>query len=136
MSLILADRPAMSGVPYDLASFASDEVLAAAGYRPEMDPAIAHIHAKYRQDSTGAGSAFFLRDLTDLFGRTFDVKFPELKIRQILPVYSGIDAGAEGYRWQQFNRVGTAKLINDYGADLPSAEVVAKEWEKKRKKEK
>ncbi len=106
MSLILAERPAMSGIPYDLSAYVSDEAMARMGYRPDMDPAIERIYSKYRQDSTAAGSAFFLRDLTDLFGRTFDVKFPELKIRQILPVYTGVDAGAEGYRWQQFNRVG------------------------------
>lgn len=80
-----------------------------------------------RYDS--ASVAFFLRDLTDIYSRTFDVKFPDLKARQILPIFSGVDAGAEGYVWRQFNRTGVANIIDDFAADLPEAEVKAAEFQ-------
>lgn len=76
-----------------------------------------------------ATTAFFLRDLTEVLGRTYDVKYPDLKARDILPVFTGVDPAAEGYVWRQYDRVGAANVIHDYAADLPESEVVANEFQ-------
>jgi hypothetical protein len=113
--MLSADRPAMSGVRYDLADYINPEAVAAAS------------GGSVRVDA--AGSAFFLRDLTEVMGRTFDIKYPDLKARSLFPVFTGVDPGAEGYVWRSFDRRGGAKVITDYAADMPSAETVGVEYQ-------
>jgi hypothetical protein len=107
------ERPGLSGERYDLADYINPRAL----------------EALSGQRYDAATTAFFLRDLTEVMGRTFDVKYPDLKARQILPVFTGVDPGAEGYVWRQYDRVGAAKVIDSYGADLPESEVVAAEFQ-------
>ena len=107
------ERPATSGERYDLADYINPRAL----------------EAVTGQRFDAATTAFFLRDLTEVMGRTFDVKYPDLKARQILPVFTGIDPAAEGYVWRQFDRTGVAKVIDSYGMDLPESEVVAQEFQ-------
>jgi hypothetical protein len=106
------DRPGLSGSRYDLKDYINEKSLEAISGE--------------RQDS--GGTAFSLRALTTLEARTFDVKYPDLKARQIIPVFTGLDPATEIYAWQQYDRVGAAGLIHDYSADLPSSEVVMSEW--------
>ena len=107
------DLPGSSGQRYDLADYINPRAL----------------EAITGQRFDAATTAFFLRDLTEVMGRTFDIKYPDLKARQILPVFTGVDPGAEGYVWRQFDRTGAAKVIDSYGADLPESEVVANEFQ-------
>jgi len=107
------ERPDFSGERYDLADY--------------INPQRIEQLSGLRVDA--ATSGFFLRDLTDVMGRTFDIKYPDLKAREILPVFTGIDPAAEGYVWRQFDRVGAAQVIHDYSADMPSTEVVAQEFQ-------
>jgi hypothetical protein len=103
----------LSGQRYDLADYINPKALeAATGQRFDA-----------------AQTAFFLRDLTEVIGRTFDIKYPDLKARQIFPVWTGVDPGAEGYVWRQFDRVGGAKVIDSYSEDLPETEVIAAEFQ-------
>src|ERR1700682_4908476 len=108
---IATERPDLSGQRFDLADY--------------VNPAFLQSVTGQRFDA--GQTAFFLRDLTDVYARTFDVKYPDLKARTILPVYTGVDPGAEGFVWRQFDRTGTAKVIDSYSADLPEAEVIAAE---------
>jgi len=87
----------------------------------EADP----VHAN-RVDS--AGTAFVIRSLTEVSSRTYDVKFPELTARKIIPVMPAVDPGAELYAWQQFNYNTAAKVIDDYAADAPTSDVVVAEF--------
>jgi hypothetical protein len=107
--------PAASGMRYDLADYMNPEALAFAS------------HGAIREDA--ASSALFLRDLTEVMGRTFDVKYADLKARQIFPIFTGVDPAAESYVWRQYDRRGTAKVIHDYSADLPTSEVLAAEYQ-------
>jgi len=111
--LITPEIPSFSGARYDLADYVNPRALeAVTGARFDA-----------------ATTAFFLRDLTEVMGRTFDIKYPDLKARQILPVFTGVDPGAEGYVWRQFDRTGAAKVIDTYAGDLPESEVVANEFQ-------
>ena len=107
------ERPAFSGERYDLADYINPQSL----------------QAVTGQRFDAGTTAFFLRDLTEVMGRTFDVKYPDLKARQILPVFTGVDPGAESYVWRQYDRVMGAKVIDSYGADLPAVEVIAREFQ-------
>src|SRR5580700_4649076 len=109
MTMILStDLPGMAEQRYDLADFVNQRSL----------------QAMTGQRFDAAEVAFMLRELAEVMGRTFDVKYPDLKARQILPVFTGVDPGAEGYVWRQYDRVGAAKVIDDYAADMPSADVM------------
>lgn len=73
-------------------------------------------------------SIFFSRELEHIKAKTFDIKFPELKARQLLPVSFEAGPGAESITYRQFDQVGVAKLIANYADDLPRADVAAKEF--------
>lgn len=109
------DRPVQSGERFDLADYINPAALLNAS------------NGTIREDA--AGTAFFLRDLTEIMGKTFDIKYPDLKARRLFPVFTGIDPGAEGYVWRQFDRKGGAKVITDYAADLLSVEVSGLEFQ-------
>jgi hypothetical protein len=109
------ERPAFASERYDLADFINPHSL----------------QAVTGQRYDAATTAFFLRDLTEIMGRTFDIKYPDLVARQLFPVWSGVDPGAESFVWRQFDRVGAADLIDTYAADLPSSEVQSKEFQQK-----
>lgn len=108
------EMPGLSGIRWDLKDYINPKALEVATGGMRFD---------------SAATAFFLRDLTEIMGRTFDIKYPDLKARQILPVFTGVDPGAEGYVWRQFDRKGTAKVVDTYGADMPESEVVANEFQ-------
>lgn len=73
-------------------------------------------------------SIFFEKELEFLKARTFDILFPELKAREMIPVSFEADPGAESITYHQFDQIGLAKLIANYADDLPRADVAAKEF--------
>jgi hypothetical protein len=110
---ISAERPAESGQSFDLADYITPERL--------------HLLTNQRFDSVD--TAFFLRDLTDIYARTFDRKYPDLVARQMLPVYSGVDAGAEGYIWRSYDKTAVSKVVDSYSNDFPEVNVKGKEFQ-------
>lgn len=73
-------------------------------------------------------SIFFTRQLTYLKKQTYDIEYPEYKSRIILPVSFEAGTGAQSIQYEQFDRVGLAKIINSYADDLPRADVKGKEF--------
>lgn len=73
-------------------------------------------------------SIFFTRQLEAVKSRTYDKKFTELKVRQLIPVSFEAGPGAETIRYEQFDMVGLAKVVADYARDFPRADVRAKEF--------
>ena len=76
----------------------------------------------------GDETAFFLRELEFIKGRTFDIIYPELKARTLIPVSFEAGPGAESITYRQFSQVGIAKLIANYAQDLPRSDVLGKEF--------
>lgn len=72
-------------------------------------------------------TASFLRQLTHIFSRTFDKKYPELKARTFIPVNHEIPAGAESFVWRSWDLAGMAKVVSNFADDLPAVAVIAAE---------
>lgn len=78
--------------------------------------------------SDAGESAVFARQLEYVYSQTYDVKYPEFKARLFIPMDTSVPAGAETYTYRQFDEVGMAALISDYSGDLPSVNLLGKEF--------
>lgn len=88
---------------------------------------IAEIASKFRLDSRE--TAVFSRQLEHLQGQTYDVLYPELKGRSLVPMgadQAGIADTQITYR--QWDGFGMAKVIANFAQDLPKAGVAGKEF--------
>ena len=85
-------------------------------------------------ENTGAFRAdtgeavFFARQLEYVKSQTYDVKRANLNALTIMPVSTEINPGATTVTYRQFDTVGMAKVIANYGTDLPRADLVGKEF--------
>lgn len=73
-------------------------------------------------------TAIFARQLEYIFTQTYDVEYPELQARSILPIISGIPTGAEQHTYSQFDSVGRAKFVENHDTDFPTVEVQGKQF--------
>lgn len=73
-------------------------------------------------------SIFFKRELEHIKSKSYDVEYPELKARSLIPVSNEAGPGAESITYEQYDQVGTAKLLASYAEDLPRADVKGKEF--------
>jgi len=73
-------------------------------------------------------SIFFDRELEATKSETYDIEYPELEARNILPVSMDVDPGAEFIRYEQYDQVGMAIVISSYNTALPRADVKGKEF--------
>lgn len=70
-----------------------------------------------------AQSVFFDKQLEYIRSNIFEYKYPALKGRLYLPVDSSAGDGIDTITSRQEDSVGQAKVITDYAADLPRADV-------------
>ncbi len=73
-------------------------------------------------------SVFFTRQLEHVKAKTYDVVYPELKARQLIPVSFDAGPGARTITYQQYDMVGMAKIISNYASDLPRVDLKGKEF--------
>jgi hypothetical protein len=73
------------------------------------------------------GLPIFNRALEVVKARTYDIRYPNLKAMQIIPVSSEINPGATAAVYHIFNEVGLAEIIADYADDLPRVDVLGDE---------
>lgn len=74
-----------------------------------------------------AESAFFQRELEAIDARVYEVKYPQLKSRTLIPSAGGIPAWARVYTWRETDKVGAAKIISNMADDLPAVDVFSSE---------
>lgn len=75
-----------------------------------------------------AESAFMTKALEAVRSTTYDIKYPELLGRSLVPVDTSLDPGTEVVTYMQFDSFGVAKFIANYADDLPRADVAVKEF--------
>ena len=73
-------------------------------------------------------AAFFSRELEHVKAKTYDIKRPELKAPRLIPVSTEAGTGAETITYEQWDEVGTMKIISNYADDLPRADVKASQY--------
>ncbi len=90
-----------------------------------LDGAISHAIGNGIMDADGA--FFFQRQLEHIKARSYDVRYAELKVRQLFPVSNDGGAGISSITYRTYDQAGAAKIINAYADDLPRADVAGKE---------
>jgi len=73
-------------------------------------------------------SIFFGRELEHIKAQTYDIQYPNLRAREMIPVSYEAGAGAQSITYQQFDAVGVARIIASYADDLPMANVLGREF--------
>lgn len=73
-------------------------------------------------------SIFFNRELEHIKSETYDVLYPELQARNVIPVSMDADPGDEKITYEQYDHVGMAQVISSYSKKLPRADVKGKEF--------
>lgn len=73
-------------------------------------------------------SLFFARQLEYIKAQTYDIKRVPLGAMTLMPVSTSTPEGATTITYRQYDTVGIAKVIANYGNDLPRADVVGKEF--------
>lgn len=73
-------------------------------------------------------TVFVQRQLEQVRSQTYDVKFPALKGRQLVPIDNSISPGAETVTYRQFTPVGMAIILSNYSQRLPRVDVFVKEF--------
>jgi len=76
-------------------------------------------------------SAFFLRELESIEAQSYDTKFKLIKYLDHFPTDYSDDEGAETLTYRVFTETGTAKIIADYGDDVPRVDLYGEEVSKK-----
>lgn len=85
----------------------------------------------FSQNLDANESAFFARQLEYVKSKTYDVKYPNLKATQIIPVSMEAGSGAETITYEQFDAVAIMRIISNYADDLPRADIKGKEFSSK-----
>lgn len=68
-------------------------------------------------------SLWFARQLEYMRPGLFEVLYPELKGKQIIPVNNSVHPGAEVYTYRAFDKTGKAIVISDYSKGSPRSDV-------------
>lgn len=95
-------------------------VLGAVGLKFDSDP---HMDAKF--------TAVLEEQLEFIKTRTYDIVYPEMKARQLIPVNNDVDPGAETITYRQWDEVGMAQIIASYSDDLPLIDAMVEEFQQK-----
>jgi hypothetical protein len=66
---------------------------------------------------------FFARELESIKAKSYDVVYPQLKARVLIPVSHDAGPGAMSITYYQYDSVGVAKIISSYAKDLPRVDV-------------
>lgn len=72
-------------------------------------------------------SVFFSRQLEHILTQTQEVDYPELKARTLIPINTEAPSGTTSITYREYDRVGLAKIIANYGEDLPRVDLLGKE---------
>lgn len=73
-------------------------------------------------------TATLAKQLEHVFAKTYDVKYPELRARDFIPVDNSVSPAAEYYVHRQWDMIGMAVIIASYADDLPAVDAIVKEF--------
>lgn len=70
---------------------------------------------------------FFERELEYIVAKTYEKKYPEIKIRNLIPVSFEVPNWAESIVYYEMDEVGEAKSLSTYSDNLPRADIKREE---------
>lgn len=73
-------------------------------------------------------SVFFDRELESIDATVYDIKFPLLKGRQLVPKINGVSENDREYTYRQYETFGEAKVIANAADDLPTVDTTGREF--------
>ncbi len=73
-------------------------------------------------------TAVLEKQLEYVKARTYDIVYPEMKARQLIPVNNDVDPGAETITYRQWDDFGMAQIIANYADDLPLIDALVEEY--------
>lgn len=96
-----------------------------------MDPRLAALLdqlglSEIRQDA--AYTAALEQQLEYVKAQTYDIKYPELKARRLIPLDMSVPAGAETVAYMQWDEIGMAKILANYADDLPMVSALVQKF--------
>lgn len=72
-------------------------------------------------------TVFLSRELEDLDARVFEVEYPELKARALVPIKT-VPVGTEFYKYRMWDYQGAAVMISSWAEDIPTVAVSKAEY--------
>lgn len=75
-----------------------------------------------------AATAALDLQLEHLRARTYDIKYPEMKARMLIPVDTSVDPGAETIAYHQWSEIGMAEIIANFADDLTMVDTMAEKF--------
>lgn len=76
-------------------------------------------------------TAIIEKQLEFVKAATYDIVYPEMKARQLIPVSNEADPGAETITYRQWDDFGIAQIISNYADDLPLIDALVEEFPQK-----
>jgi hypothetical protein len=73
-------------------------------------------------------SIFFARELETIKSRSYDVKYPMLKQREVIPVSFEGDPADDQITYNQYDMFGMAAIVSDYSTDFRNVEISGKQF--------
>lgn len=72
-------------------------------------------------------TAAFARTLLYTMAKIREIRYPGLKVRQLIPTNNEVPTGANAYGWHMYDWAGTARIINPSANELPMVQVAGAE---------
>lgn len=73
-------------------------------------------------------TAGIVRALLFVQSQTYDMMYPDLLFRNLIPTTGEVSTGADSYAYRQWDKFGKGKIITNYADDLPMAGAQIKEF--------
>jgi hypothetical protein len=73
-------------------------------------------------------SIFFVTELSHIKSHIWEINYPQMKARQLIPVSMEADPADEDIKYEEYDKTGLATIISDYSKALPRVDVIAKRW--------
>lgn len=84
--------------------------------------------SQFRLDASE--SLFFQRQLEEIDRKIYEIRYPQFKARQLIPVQAGIPEWARVYTWREYEMFGASKFIGNNADDLPRVDAKGTETSK------
>lgn len=102
-------------------------------YDPAMAEAVRRIrfpeHLGFRNDADE--SIFFARQLEHIKTQVWEVSYPAMKARDLVPVSTVADPADEYITYDQYDKMGMARVVRDYAKDFARIDVSGKQYTSK-----